>query len=344
MPDSENRVPKRNWCTQVLSWNVDQKDLVSSFSLISCNYKYFHCSVQMNFRVRKLQPESWGFICPVHTPDGAPCGLLNHLPLETEVSVDEVLDFDWAPVLWELNAVLCDECPPWDFFYEIMFNGKLIGYCSRRDGFKIANHIRLMKFDTESKVPITLEVAFLPFTLSGCQYPGIYLATHQCRMIRPVINFEANALEYIGSLEQMYLDVAFHEQKKLEGFTHQEISHTSILSFLANLTPFSECNPSPRNVYQCQMAKQTMGFPSYTLDHRSDGKMYVLQTPQSPLSRSATYESYKADEYPCGTNAIVAVISYTGYDMEDSMILNKSSVERGFMNAHLRKCYIVDLG
>lgn len=71
--------------------------------------------------------------------------------------------------------------------------------------------------------------------------------------------------------------------------------------------------------------------------------MYMLQTPQSPLSRSATYESYKADEYPCGTNAIVAVISYTGYDMEDSMILNKSSVERGFMNAHLRKCSIIDL-
>ena len=246
------------------------------------------------YRVRKLQPESWGFICPVHTPDGAPCGLLNHLPVNTKISVDEILDFDWGPILSQLNAIDASRAPKWSQFYEILFNGKVIGYCKRKDGYKISNAIRMMKFDESSEIRKTVEVAFLPFTMSGCQYPGIYIFSHQCRIIRPVFNFEANDVEMIGNLEQVYMDIALEDQYDLEGFTHREIANNTILSFLANLTPFSECNPSPRNIYQCQMAKQTMGFSSYTLDSRSDNRMYILQTPQSPLTRSRVYEEFKA--------------------------------------------------
>lgn len=66
--------------------------------------------------------------------------------------------------------------------------------------------------------------------------------------------------------------------------------------------------------------KQTMGFPLHTFLDRSDNKLYRLQTPQSPLVRPSMYDHYDLDNYPSGTNAIVAVISYTGYDMEDAMV------------------------
>jgi DNA-directed RNA polymerase beta subunit len=68
------------------------------------------------------------------------------------------------------------------------------------------------------------------------------------------------------------------------------------------------------------VGKQTMGFPLLTYQDRSDNKLYRLQTPQSPLVRPYMYDYYDMDNYPVGTNAIVAVISYTGYDMEDAMV------------------------
>ena len=77
------------------------------------------------------------------------------------------------------------------------------------------------------------------------------------------------------------------------------------------------------------MGKQTMGTPSTALQHRTDNKLYRLQTGQSPVVRPALHNTYAMDSFPNGTNAVVAVISYTGYDMEDAMILNKSAHERG---------------
>jgi DNA-directed RNA polymerase I subunit RPA2 len=94
---------------------------------------------------------------------------------------------------------------------------------------------------------------------------------------------------------------------------------------------------------QCQMGKQTMGTPALSLPYRSDNKLYRLLTPQAPLVQTAVHSEYKMDEYPNGTNAIVAVISYTGYDMEDSVILNKASLDRGFTNATVTKTIEVNL-
>ena len=59
------------------------------------------------------------------------------------------------------------------------------------------------------------------------------------------------------------------------------------------------------------MGKQTMGTPVQSFPYRMDHKMYRLQTPQAPVVRTSTYDFYGIDDYPLGTNAIVAVISYT---------------------------------
>lgn len=125
--------------------------------------------------------------------------------------------------------------------------------------------------------------------------------------------------------------------------THEEIHPTGILSVVANLTPWSDHNQSPRNMYQCQMGKQTMGFSSQAINCRADQKLYHLQTPQSPIVRTTTYEKYRIDESPLGTNAIVAVLAYSGYDMEDAMVLNKSSVDRGFCHGFIYQTETVDL-
>jgi DNA-directed RNA polymerase I subunit RPA2 len=78
------------------------------------------------------------------------------------------------------------------------------------------------------------------------------------------------------------------------------------------------------------MGKQTMGTAYHNHQYRSDKKMYRINNPQLPLVRCDNFEEFGYGEYPSGTNAVVAVISYTGYDIEDAMIINKSSYERGF--------------
>ena len=125
--------------------------------------------------------------------------------------------------------------------------------------------------------------------------------------------------------------------------THAELNKTSFLSNLARTIPLPDFNQSPRNMYQCQMGKQTMATPTHTWHLNAETKMYRLQTPTSPLFRPYHYDAVDLDHYPMGTNAIVAVISYTGYDMEDAMIINRASIERGFAYGTVYKSYFIDL-
>ena len=172
----------------------------------------------------------------------------------------------------------------------------------------------------------------------------MYLFTDAARLVRPVIHRATGRTEMIGPMEQPFMDIACLDEDVREGVTtHQELDATNMLSLIASLTPFSDYNQSPRNMYQCQMGKQTMGTPCHSLPYRADNKLYKLQNPQAPVVQTSRHGEYKMDEYPNGTNAIVAVLSYTGFDMEDAMILNKGSYERGFGHASVYKTMKVSL-
>merc|ERR1719453_2252584 len=95
-------------------------------------------------------------------------------------------------------------------------------------------------------------------------------------------------------------------------YTHQEIQPSEMFSHLAALTPFSNHNQSPRNMYQCQMLKQTMGTPYHNHAFRGDNKVYQIRNPQKPIVRTQMYDQINFDTHPSGANAIVAVITYTG--------------------------------
>lgn len=91
------------------------------------------------------------------------------------------------------------------------------------------------------------------------------------------------------------------------------------------------------------MAKQTMGTPYHNHPFRMDNKVYRLLFPQEPLVQTEKYGEYDFRQYPSGTNCVVAVISYTGYDMEDAMIINKSAYERGIGHGAVYKSYIREM-
>lgn len=94
------------------------------------------------------------------------------------------------------------------------------------------------------------------FYLQKGQYPGLFLFVGPARMMRPVRNLIANKIEYIGSFEQVYMNICISSDEAYEGVTtHMELSKTAFMSNLANLIPMPDCNQSPRNMYQCQMGK-----------------------------------------------------------------------------------------
>ncbi|KAI3444963.1 hypothetical protein Pfo_001628 [Paulownia fortunei] len=315
--------------------------------------------------VRKLLPESWGFLCPVHTPDGEPCGLLNHMTsscritsyydsegkvkdfLEVRKSILKVLvSIGMTPSLPKLVQAGPPEVLP------VLLDGRVVGSIASDITEKAVSHLRRLKVSATSAIPEDLEVGYIPLSMGGA-YPGLYLFTSASRFVRPVLNIlippeESNNIELIGPFEQVYMEISCPDggdggRKDVFPATHGEIHPTGILSVVANLTPWSDHNQSPRNMYQCQMGKQTMGFSCQALICRADQKLYHLQTPQTPIVRTKAYEKYNIDDYPLGTNAIVAVLAYSGYDMEDAMVLNKSSVDRGMCRGYIYQTETIDL-
>lgn len=294
--------------------------------------------------VRKLLPEAWGFLCPVHTPDGTPCGLLNHFAHMCRL-VHAHLAVDHIPSLLSSLGMTQPLDPSIDGRENvcIQLDGRIIGWAPPSLAIKMANALRHWKTEGLNDVPLDLEIGLVPISKGG-QYPGLYLFASRARMMRDVKYLSNGKKDSVGPFEQVYLDIACMPDEVEQGVTsHIEFSPTNVLSLLANLTPFSDYNQSPRNMYQCQMSKQTMGTPSTALSHRTDNKLYRLQSGQTPIVRPDLHNHYGMDGFPNGTNAIVAVISYTGYDMEDAMILNKSAHERGFAHGSIYKSVIVDL-
>jgi DNA-directed RNA polymerase I subunit RPA2 len=362
-----------------------------------CVHRGAFFSTMKTTTVRKILPENWGFICPVHSPDGAPCGLLQHItatncPVTHQEPVKTLLVVNLLLRLGCRSANVHDVVIDYGCWLPILLDGRIIAWMPEEKGPAIVNILRKTKVlgtpdgdsddedededENENRIlPASTEIAYFPpmrstSTESGGPFPGIYLATAPARMLRPVTNLSLGRRELVGPMEQVFMNIACTpddvvgfenavdykgedtDPKKMKqqddvllssGVTHMEEDPMNMLSLIASLTPFSDFNQSPRNMYQCQMGKQTMGTPAMALVHRTDNKMYRIQTPQAPIVQNRNQKEYKMDEYPNGTNAIVCVITYTGYDMEDAMIINKSSMERGFAHATVYKTKTIDL-
>lgn len=310
-------------------------------------------------KVRKLLPEAWGFICPVHTPDGEPCGILNHLAADAVVTRGDTADRnDLMGLLLEFNVT---PAPALSSLFSVSpkgalpvsVDGRVLGFVHGDSAQALADQLRYAKARGGVEVLArTSEVTFImPKKEKGGFMPGIYVHTGGGRIMRPVkwlqmatkryekSGGENGLKEWIGSLEQVFLRVrpcvtnsmSTLSAVSAEGATHEELSSVSFLSVLAQLSPFPDMNQGPRNMFQCQMAKQTMGTPCHAIWNRMDSKTYQHSTPQVPITRNFGMQNgMGADLFPNGVNAVVAVVSYSGNDMEDALVINKASIERGF--------------
>ena len=122
-------------------------------------------------------------------------------------------------------------------------------------------------------------------------------------------------------------------------FTHCEIHPSMILGVCASIIPFPDHNQSPRNTYQSAMGKQAMGVFLTNFDQRMETMANILYYPQKPLARTQSMEYLKFRELPAGQNAIVAIACYSGYNQEDSVIMNQSSIDRGLFRSLFYRTY-----
>ncbi|MCJ1245880.1 DNA-dependent RNA polymerase II [Trapelia coarctata] len=123
-------------------------------------------------------------------------------------------------------------------------------------------------------------------------------------------------------------------------WTHCEIHPSMILGICASIIPFPDHNQSPRNTYQSAMGKQAMGVFLTNFDERMDTMANILYYPQKPLATTRSMEFLKFRELPAGQNAIVAIACYSGYNQEDSVIMNQSSIDRGLFRSLFYRTYV----
>jgi DNA-directed RNA polymerase III subunit RPC2 len=112
--------------------------------------------------------------------------------------------------------------------------------------------------------------------------------------------------------------------------TYAYVGFIHYLTLCFFIVKYPHHNQAPRNTYTVAMSKQAMGTIGLNEYERMDGLIYTLVYPQKPFVKSRTLDLVGFDRIPGGQNSIIAVMSYSGYDIEDAVILNKAAVDRGF--------------
>ncbi len=137
-------------------------------------------------------------------------------------------------------------------------------------------------------------------------------------------------IEYLDAMEEENALVAFFEEELTQEHTHMEILPLAIVGLCTSLVPFGNFNQSTRLNAGSKNQKQALGFYTANFLIRMDMDVNLLHEPQLPVVQTIMHKSSDYEKHPSGQNVVLAIISYDGYNMEDAIILNKASIERGF--------------
>ncbi|XP_076354382.1 RNA polymerase III subunit RpIII128 isoform X2 [Tachypleus tridentatus] len=298
---------------------------------------------------RSLQPSQWGMLCPSDTPEGESCGLVKNLALMTHITTDmeeePLIKLAFNLGVEDVHLLSGEELSNPNI-YMVFLNGGILGVIKdyqrlvhtfrllRRAGY-INEFVSIFSNHTHRCVYIASDGGRLcrPYIIVKEGLPVVTQAHLEelCCGVRQFEDFIHDGLiEYLDVNEENDSIVALYQTSISEETTHLEIEPFTLLGVCAGLIPYPHHNQSPRNTYQCAMGKQAMGTIALNQRNRIDTLMYLLAYPHRPMVKSRTIELINFEQLPAGQNATVAVMSYSGYDIEDAIVMNKASLDRGF--------------
>ncbi|MBI2142322.1 DNA-directed RNA polymerase subunit B [Candidatus Woesearchaeota archaeon] len=137
-------------------------------------------------------------------------------------------------------------------------------------------------------------------------------------------------IEYLDTAEEDGALVAFFEGELTPKHTHLEITPLAMFGLVTSLVPYANFNSAQKVNTGSKNQKQALGFYAANYLIRMDMDVNLLHYPQLPVVKSVMHDISGYEKHPSGQNITVAVMSYKGYNMEDAVIINKGSIERGF--------------
>jgi len=315
---------------------------------------------QPNFEARDLHPTHLGRLCPNETPEGSNCGLVKNLALSASISVGvnpekikQILFSMGVVPVYEANETLKLSGA------KVFVDGNIIGYCNS------PAELRREFRERRRMGEISTEVNITHFSRIHGKREEIHLNCDEGRVRRPLIIVENGLpklqpehveriasgewswedlvkngiIEYLDAEEEENAYSAISLEEVTPEHTHVEIATYTILGICASTIPYPEHNQSPRNSYQAAMAKQALGVYGTNFQQRVDSRSHVLHYPQIPLVETKLMDVMGYKLRPSGQNCIVAVLSFEGYNMEDALIFNKASIERGLGRSTFYRIY-----
>jgi len=166
---------------------------------------------------------------------------------------------------------------------------------------------------------------------------------HLKKLIKGELNLEdlikEGIIEYLDAEEEENAYIALTLKDLTDEHTHLELNPSVILGISASMVPFAPHNRSDRVNYGAKMMAQSLGIYAINYLLRPDTKAYSLIYPQHPLIDTVIYKSNILNEHPQGQNVVLAIMPYKGYNMEDAIIFNKKSVERGLFRSLFFRTY-----
>ena len=308
---------------------------------------------------RKLHNSSWGYICPSETPEGASVGIVKNLSMTCEItnySTTEPIKHALKPYITKLKRIDTYEFNKSEYC-RVFINGEIQGFV--KDPVELMKDLRLKR----STCNISIYTSF-DFDVMK---QNINIYTDEGRCIRPLLKVKDDSLlisNYTDKLKDIswnslicstmelpeqcieYIDM--HEINTLllgnnnddiANKTHCEIHPSMILGALASCIPFPHHNQAPRNTYQSAMGKQAIGIHATNYNKRFDTFAHILYYPQRPLISNRIMSNLGCDDLPNGMNVIVAIATYSGYNQEDSIIVNQAAIDRGLFNSTFYRTY-----
>ena len=296
-------------------------------------------SDQENFMARTLHPTHYGRFCPIETPEGTEIGLRKNLAILSKISTR--VNLDGPKFFKDLEADGLDKEGVEG--EEVFFNGMFVG--SIKDSHEFINKLRDKRRNGD--LPIQLNIS----KNDGLQ--SVLISTEPGRALRPVIIVENGAsklknehlvqleqgeigwdnlikegiIEYLDAAEEENVLVALYPEELTEKHTHLEIDSMDLFGVVTSLVPYGNHDQSSRLNRGSKTQKQALGLYSANYHCRLDTDVSILQYPQKPIVRSFVYDTLNT--YPAGQNLMVAIMTYEGYNMEDALVFNKGSLDRG---------------